>query len=171
MSGAEYDPSFEGRPSKSQLKRDMNALQALGEQLAELTPEVLRQMPLEESLLDALLQVQLMPQREARRRHFQLIGKLMRKVDVEPIREAFERQQSSSLYAQQRLHLLERWRHRLLTEGDSALGEAMAVFEGLEMQPLRQLLREAAREQAQQKPPVAARKLFQYLKAHLPDQA
>lgn len=171
MIDIDYDDDFEGRPSKSQMKREMNALQELGEKLAELPPDVLKRMPLDdEALLQALLQVQQMPAREARRRHFQLIGKLMRRVDADAVRAAYERTQSNSLHAQQRLHLLERWRSRLLSEGDACLGEAMAVFPLLEAQQVRQLIRDAKREQAQAKPPAAARKLFQYLKNHLPEE-
>jgi ribosome-associated protein len=52
----------------------------------------------------------------------------------------------------------------LIKEGDKAVGEALQVFPGIEAQPLRQLIRDAKREAEQQKPPVALRKLFQYLK-------
>lgn len=170
MNNVDYDDDFDGRPSKSQLKRDMNALQELGEKLAELPPDVLKRMPLDDdALLQALLQVQQMPAREARRRHFQLIGKLMRRVDADAVRAAYERTQSNSIHAQQRLHLLERWRARIVAEGDACLGEAMAVFPLMEPQQVRQLIREIKREESQGKPPAAARKLFQYLKAHLPE--
>lgn len=170
MNDVEYDDSFDGRPSKSQLKRDMNALQELGEKLAELPPDVLKRMPLaDDALLQALLQVQQMPAREARRRHFQLIGKLMRRADADAIRAAYERTQTNSVHVQQRLHLLERWRTRMLKDGDACLGEAMAVFPLMEAQQVRQLIREARREQAPEKAQLASRKLFQYLKAHLPE--
>lgn len=152
------------RPSKSSLKREMLALQALGKKLSELTPDVLKKMPLDENLLDAILQHQKIFQREAGRRHLQLIGKLMREADIEAVKLAYENTQTGGIEASRSLHELEHWRTRLLDEGDQAVGEAMQTFPGIEAQPLRQLIRDAKREATQQKPPAAQRKLFQYLK-------
>lgn len=165
MTSALSDEFFE-RPSKSQRKREMAAAQALGEQLLQLKPDVLRSMPLDERLLDTLLQAQNMTQHEARRRHLQLVGKLMRVADIEAIQSAFEATQAGSREANQILHALEHWRTRLLTEGDNAVGEVLKVFPGTESQTLRQLLRDVRRETEQGKPPAAARKLFRYLKQH-----
>ncbi len=151
-------------PSKSQRKREMTALQELGEKLAELSPDALKKMPLDERLLETLLQMQKMTQREARRRHLQLVGKLMRNADADAIQSAYDKTQSGSREASRALHQLESWRTRLLQEGDTAVGEAMQLFPGTEAQQLRQLIRDAKRETEQQKPPVSARKLFQYLK-------
>lgn len=154
------------RPSKSQRKRDMTALQQLGEQLAALPVNTLKKMPLDEQLLDALLQVQKISQREARRRQLQRVGKLMRDVeDIDAVRSAYDATQAGSVVASRTLHLLEHWRTRLLADGDAAIGEALQFFPALEAAQLRQLLRDAKREAEQQKPPAAARKLFKYLKA------
>ncbi len=154
------------RPSKTQRKREMTALQELGDKLAELTPESLKKMPLDEHLLDTLLQAKKMVQREARRRHMQLVGKLMRAADVGAIQEAYDAIQNGSREVAAALHELEQWRARLLKEGDAVVGEAMQVFPGTEAQQLRQLIRDTRRETEQQKPPAAARKLFQYLKQY-----
>ena len=171
MKDVKYDDSFDGRPSKSQLKRDMDALQEFGEKLAALPPDVLKRMPLgDDALLDALLQAQLMPAREARRRHFQLIGKLLRRADMDAVHEAYNRTQSNSVHAQQRLHILERWRTRIMAEGDACLGDAKAVFPLMEVQQIRVLIREARREQDHEQAAAASRKLFQYLKVHLPEE-
>ena len=75
-------------PSKSQRKRDMHALQELGEELVALQPARLRSLALPESLLEAIEQAQRISSREGRRRQLQLIGKLMRQVDADPIRDA-----------------------------------------------------------------------------------
>ncbi len=154
------------KPSKSQRKRDMTAAQELGEQLLQLRADVLQKMPLDERLLETLLQAQKMTQHEARRRHLQLIGKLMRNADVDAIQAAFLETQSGSAAATRALHELEHWRTRLLQEGDTAITEALTVFPEMDVQPLRQLIREAKREISLAKPPVAARKLFQYLKRY-----
>jgi len=160
------ESSADERPSKSSLKREMLALQALGKKLAELTPDVLRKMPLDERLLDTLLQLQKMTQREAHRRHLQLVGKLMREADIEEVKLAYESTQTTSQETTRALHELEQWRSRLLDDGDNAVGEAMQAFPGIEAQHVRQLIRDAKREAEQQKAPVASRKLFQYLKQH-----
>ncbi len=162
----QVDAELDEKPSKSQRKRDMTAAQELGEQLLQLRPDVLQKMPLDERLLETLLQAQKMPQHEAKRRHLQLIGKLMRVADVDAIQNAFLETQSSSVAATRALHELEHWRSRLLKEGDAAIGEALLVFVGVDVQQLRQLIRYAKREIEQEKPPAAARKLFQYLKRY-----
>ena len=162
----QVDAELDEKPSKSQRKRDMTAAQELGEQLLQLRPDVLQKMPLDERLLETLLQAQKMPQHEAKRRHLQLIGKLMRVADVDAIQNAFLETQSSSVAATRALHELEHWRSRLLKEGDAAIGEALLVFVGVDVQQLRQLIRDAKREIEQEKPPAAARKLFQYLKRY-----
>ncbi|HQQ74753.1 MAG TPA: ribosome biogenesis factor YjgA [Pseudomonadales bacterium] len=161
---SDIETDLDERPSKSQRKRDMNALQALGLKLSGLSVDALKKMPLDENLLDAILQHQKIFQREAGRRHLQLIGKLMRFADIEAVQAAYDSTQTVSREASQALHELEHWRTRLLNEGDKAVGEAMQVFPGIEAQPLRQLIRDAKREAEQQKSPMAARKLFQYLK-------
>jgi ribosome-associated protein len=162
----QVDAELDEKPSKSQRKRDMTAAQALGEQLLQLRPDVLQKMPLDERLLETILQAQKMPQHEAKRRHLQLIGKLMRVADVDAIQNAFLETQSGSVAATRALHELEHWRSRLLKEGDAAIGEALLVFVGVDVQQLRQLIRDAKREIEQEKPPAAARKLFQYLKRY-----
>lgn len=82
-------------PSKSQRKRDAIALQKLGEDLVQLTPAQLKQIPLPEDLLTAVRAAQAMPQRGAHKRQLQYIGKLMRQIDdLEPIQTALNRTQT-----------------------------------------------------------------------------
>lgn len=88
MRKREPAPELELRPSKSQRKREALALQDLGELLVELKPTRLAQLPLPDELREAVLTAQRTPQRGARKRQLQYIGKLMRRVDPEPIRAA-----------------------------------------------------------------------------------
>ena len=90
MHEQEYeDDDDENVISKSQRKRESTALQDLGEHLVKLTPAQLRRVPLPEDLLAAVRTAQAIPQRGARKRQLQLIGKLMRRLDdPEPIRAA-----------------------------------------------------------------------------------
>lgn len=82
------DFSAEERPSKSQRKRDVEALQEVGEQLAGLSERVLAGLPLDEKLRDALLAVRQIHQRGARKRQLQYVGKLMRHMDEDTLAAA-----------------------------------------------------------------------------------
>jgi ribosome-associated protein len=77
----------EEKPSKSEQKRRMHKAQALGEVLISLPASVFRDLPVEEFLRDALVEAQRLKSHEAIRRQRQLIGKLMREVDCEPIEQ------------------------------------------------------------------------------------
>ena len=149
--------------SKSQLKREMTALQDIGEELVALTRHQLDKLTLPESLLDAVLAARAMPQRGARKRQLQYIGKLMREVDAEPIRAALDMLENPHGQAVGHFHAIERWRDRLLAQGDVVLEEFFEKYPDADRQQLRQLLRNALAEKAENKAPRAARALFHYL--------
>ena len=79
-------PDINEQPSKSQLKREAEAQQRLGEQLVALDAKQLRQFALPEQLLDAVLTAQKIKQHGGRKRQLQYIGKLMRQIDTAPIK-------------------------------------------------------------------------------------
>jgi len=81
----------DSKPSKSALKREFLALQKLGEQLITLREIELRQIGLDEDLLEAVLDARQIKSHSALRRQKQYIGKLMRRADPEPIRAAMAR--------------------------------------------------------------------------------
>ncbi|HTT39160.1 MAG TPA: ribosome biogenesis factor YjgA [Burkholderiales bacterium] len=155
-------------PSKTQRKRESSALQDIGERLARLDPQQLHQLGLPERLLEAVLEVKRIGKFGALRRQLQYIGRLMREADADAIRLRLESLCASSREATAHLHLLERWRTRLL-EDDSALTELAGDYPGCDTQRLRQLVRSARREQAQGLPPHSARTLFRALKLAIPD--
>ncbi len=78
-------------PSKSQRKRDMEALQHLGESLLRLNRGHLDALDLPETLLHAILEAKSISAHGARRRQLQYIGKLMRQVDPAPIQAYLDR--------------------------------------------------------------------------------
>jgi ribosome-associated protein len=84
------------KPSKSARKRAYLALQKLGEELITLRESELQAMPLDEDLRDAVLEARRIKAHGALRRQKQYIGKLMGRVDPEPIREALERLRRNS---------------------------------------------------------------------------
>lgn len=151
-------------PSKSQRKRDMHALQDLGEQLISLNSRQLHDLPLPELLLTAINTAKAIKSHEARRRQLQYIGKLMRTVDAAPIQHALDALLNVQHQKVDQFHHLEQWRDRMLKEGDPAVNEFLQEFIKADRQQLRQLLRNAHKEETDGKPPIASRALFRYLR-------
>jgi len=152
-------------PSKSQRKRDMHALQDMGAELVDLAANQLDKLPLTESLRDAVDQCQKIHSHEARRRQIQFIGKILRDVDPEPLLHALEQLRQHAKLAAQKHHVLERWRDRLINEGDDALTTLLTEYPKADRQQLRHLIRTAQKETEQDKPPAAARELFRALRS------
>jgi ribosome-associated protein len=121
---------YEEGPSKSQRKRDASALQALGEQLAELPAGTLDKMALPDRLRQALDDLPRITAHEARRRHCQFIGKLMRNVDPEPLQAAIDAYHRPTRDAARIFRVTERWRDRLVTEGEPGLQAFLAAYPG-----------------------------------------
>ena len=156
--------------SKSQLKREMTALQKLGEQLIDMNEKQLATIPLEEKLLDAVHEAQKMPHREARRRHLQFIGRVMRETNHEEIQAAVDKLQSHSDQYIHRQHQIERYRD-LLIEGDKQIFQTLVTScPGIDVQRLRQLVRNAQKEREENQAPVNARKLFGFIREQLEEQ-
>lgn len=161
----DHDDDIPLRPSRSARKREAEGLQDLGEALVALAPERLREIPLTEELAEAIRLAQRIKAHGGRRRQLQLIGKLMRQIDPTPIRDALARLENRSAAAIAEHHQAERWRERLLAESDTALTEFLDQYPAADRQQLRQLLRTARHEQAQDKPPRAARELFRLIRS------
>lgn len=151
------------KPSKSQIKREMEALQDMGEELVELGRDRLAKIDLPDKLREAVRDWQRFTKHEARRRQMQYIGRLMRDIDPAPIRAALDEIKGISAAATARQHALERLRTRLL-EDEAVIGEIARDYPGADLQHLRQLRRNALKEQEQQKPPRAFRELFRVLR-------
>ncbi|NBI13498.1 ribosome-associated protein [[Haemophilus] felis] len=148
--------------SKSEIKRDAEALKKLGEQLVNLTKPQLAKIPLDESLLEAVELAQRL-QKEARRRQLQYIGKLLRNIDVEPIQESLEKLENKHNQQQAILHRLEKLRDSLLQNAEM-ITQVCNDYPKVDPQHLRNLIRCAHKEQEQNKPAKAYREIFQYLK-------
>ncbi|UCH49913.1 MAG: DUF615 domain-containing protein [Betaproteobacteria bacterium] len=149
--------------SKSQRKREMHALQALGETLVGLPSEQLARLDLPETLREAIMQARSISQRGALRRQLQYVGRLMRDVDAAQIRDQLQLVQAGTTRDVAMLHRAERWRERLLAE-DTALSEFVAAFPATDVQHLRSLLRNAKRDAAAGRPPRAYRELFRNIR-------
>ena len=149
-------------PSKSSRKREMQALQDLGEQLVALSPERLKKVPLPESLYEAILAAQGFKM-EARRRQLQYIGKLMRKIDPEPIQAQLDIFAGNSAVEVAKMHRLERLREQLL-EDEQTIGAIAETWPEADLQYLRTLRRNALKEREAARPPKSFREIFRVLR-------
>ena len=154
----------EERPSKSQLKREMHALQALGETLIAMKPAERARFPLSDDMLRAIEETSRIRSHEGRRRHMQYVGKLIRKEDLTAIQGVFDAIEQEKEQRDHAFHRLEKWRDRLVDEGDDADDLFMADYPNADRQALRQLVRNARKEREQGKPPTSSRKLFKHLR-------
>ena len=152
----------DGRPSKTQRKKQMTALQALGARLTRLNPAQLRQLPLPDDLREAVAAAQSITAHEAHRRQLQYIGKLMRQVEAEAIERALDDLTGDSRAAVALMHHCERWRERLLDD-DTALTDLLREHPSTDVQALRAMIRAARRERDAAQPPRHARELYRWL--------
>jgi len=137
--------------SKTDLKRESEALQQLGQELLNLRAGLLNPLELPDRLLEALKEYKRITNFEGGRRQMQYIGKLMRQLDEEDvaaIRAALQVQREGSASEIALLHQAEHWRDRLLDAGrhDAALSEWLLQYPDTDIQQLRALVRQARKD-------------------------
>lgn len=151
--------------SKTQVKREMEALQELGKSLLQLSKEQQKKVPMSDTLREALAEAERIKQREAQRRHLQYIGRVMRTEDHEAIAEKVALFDASSAIHNKLFHQLEQVRDALIGENSqNALQQYLEENPNIDIQHLRQLIRLAQKELSQQGKPTNRRKLFKYLR-------
>ncbi|OJX08780.1 MAG: hypothetical protein BGO72_15450 [Burkholderiales bacterium 70-64] len=156
-------------PSKSQLKRDMLALQALGERLLPLPDERLQQLPVPPELIEAVRLARGIRAREGLRRQLQYVGRLMREVDAQALRAALDDETREQRLATAVMHEAERWRERLLAD-DRALADWLERHPGTR-DGVGPLVPRARRELAAGAPGRAYRELYRALRERLAERA
>ncbi|EFV39179.1 UPF0307 protein [Enterobacteriaceae bacterium 9_2_54FAA] len=149
--------------SKSEIKRDAEALKDLGAELVDLGKNALDKIPLDADLRAAVELAQRI-KKEGRRRQLQLIGKMLRQRDPEPIQIALDKLNNRHNQQVALFHKLEQIRDRLIYEGDDAISLVLELYPQADRQQLRSLIRNAKKEKATNKPPKSARQIFQYLR-------
>jgi ribosome-associated protein len=162
---SEFEQEYE-RPSKSEAKRQSLEVQKLGEELVNEARDRVKRVPMPEDVRDAILMCQTITNHEGRRRQMQFVGKKMRTLDEEEIaiiQRTIDSWKGMSKADTAALHALERRREKLLAD-DKALTVLLAEHPELDGQHLRTLIRNARKEQAENKPPKAYREIFQILK-------
>lgn len=147
--------------SKSEIKRDAEALKKLGVELVQLSKNELSKIPLDEDMIYAIELAQKI-KKEGYRRQIQYIGKLLRNRDIDPISQALDKLKNRHNQQNAILHKLEKLRDDLIDTGDAE--PIIAWNPQADRQQLRQLARTAKKERDTNKPPKSARLIFQYLK-------
>lgn len=157
---------YKERPNKTALKREMKALHELGRELVELPSSKLEDISLSERMLDAVILAKKL-KKSSLQRQLRFISGIISEEDIETIQAQLKQlalplQQDVDVF-----HEIEEWRDRLLT-GDNDLNNDLIneLVDTLnaDRQHLRQLVRNANKEEQQNKPPKASRLLFKYLR-------
>ncbi|MET0659106.1 MAG: ribosome biogenesis factor YjgA [Steroidobacteraceae bacterium] len=148
------------RPSKSERKRHSDELQRLGEELIDLPQAVFDDLPLPDQLRDAVTLARRITKHGGLYRQRQYIGKLMRKIDAEPIRTALDQRRDQGRAAALQFRRAEQWRDRLIAEGEAAVARFIAEYPQAPRTELTELMTRARQERHEQRPPAAARELF-----------
>ena len=154
--------ALDGRPSKTEQKKSVQRMQALGEQLATLSLNQIKKLPVDELLKDALVHLTEITSFEARRRQSQRIGKLLRNEDESALLAALSPRQGMKKQAQ-----LLRWIDRLLEQGDNAINDFVRQYPAAERHTLRQhllrLQRDIAQENTAEEQAASRQKLVNYV--------
>ncbi|MBF1270369.1 MAG: ribosome-associated protein [Neisseria sp.] len=150
--------------SKTQMKKQMNDLQALGMELTKLSSDTLKKIGLDEELFEAIATYKKITSNSALKRQAQFIGRLMRDTDPAPIEAYLAKLRGDNAAHNAFLQRVEQARTRLLAD-DGAITQFMANFPQADAGKLRTLIRNTKKEQEQNKPPKNFRALFQEIKA------
>jgi ribosome-associated protein len=157
------DPPADAPVSKTRRKRDMEALQDLGERLVGLDATRLATLGLPERLVDAVALARRLTRHEARRRQMQYIGRLMRDIDPAPLEAAFALWSEGPARERAQFAELERWRTRLMDD-DAALDAFIAAHPEADRAALAELVADAREERRRGGPPHHQRALFRALR-------
>ncbi len=132
------------RESRGDKKRRAEQLERLGESLVKLPPGKLARVPMPDDLDAAVHEARRILDKGAHggyRRQVQFIGRIMRTLDAQPIADALERMKSEDAPSSAAFRAAERWRDRLMAEGDAALEALVQEKPDADRTRLRQLVR------------------------------
>ena len=154
----------DGYLSRSEKKRRSTAIQKIGEELASYPISAIRSFNLPPFLMQEYEELHTITKHEAKRRKMQYIGKMLREVDIEPIKARIEEVQEGKAAQSADFHHLERLRERLIQGDKEALNTVIESYPDVDMQKLRQLVRNTKKEMEKEKPLKSSKLLFRYLR-------
>jgi len=150
--------------SKSQRKRDAHELLDLAKKLISMPESRLKRMPMDDDLREEIEFARSIRAHGARKRQLMTVGKMLRKRDTEELIDAVNGIDQKNRQVNARFHHIEAWRDRLVEGNNQDLSELLEQSPDINVQTLRQLIRNAKKEAKLGKPPAAARKLFKLLR-------
>lgn len=150
--------------SKSQLKREANAITELGVELTQLSDSQIKSIPMSDGLFNAIMEYKRIRKNNALKRQRLYIGKLIRQDDWETIQKHLTNIKEPMLQQNGLFKDMEKWRERMLNEADAAVNDFIGEYHQADRQKLRQLVKNAIKEKDQDVPPVHARHLFKYIR-------
>jgi len=154
--------------SKTQLKQEAEDIKQLGVALVEFSNAQLDEIPMKDELREAIqLANRINKKKDGFRRQLQLIGKILRQCELEPIEDGINKLRAHHRRTNNHFHQLEQLRDDIVNKGDSAIQSVLDEYPELDRQKLRQLQRQAVKQKEAEKPPKAAREIFQYLQQHI----
>lgn len=150
--------------SRAEIKRELKALQDLAKELIELKDQQLAKLPLNDIVLAAIVESRRITQHIARKRHLKYVTKQLRELDEDALRQGMSVLKDQDNVANARFHHMEKWRDRLIEEGDEVLKALMDEYPHAERQQIRQLIRNAQKEKLANQAPKSARALFKLIR-------
>jgi ribosome-associated protein len=159
----EFEDDAPEGPSKSARKRERHALQDLAEEMLGLPRAQLDGLGLSADIWVAIEETARIKDRRAMRRHIKRVANCLARENTEPLQTLLDARDQNARMAAARHHQVERWRERLIDEGDTALAVFLDDHPTADRQALRTLVRAAQRDAARGKPD-APRKLLRFLR-------
>ena len=150
--------------SKSQRKREAHELLDLAKKLISMPGSRLKKLPMDQDLRVEIDFARSIRAHGARKRQLMTVGKMLRKRDNDELLDAVYNVDQKNRQINARFHHIEAWRDRLIEGGDQELSELLEQNPDINVQTLRQLIRNANKEAKLGKPPSAARKLFKLMR-------
>ena len=150
--------------SKSQRKRDAHELLDLAKKLISMPESRLKRMPMDDDLREEVEFARRIRAHGARKRQLMTVGKMLRKRDTDELADAINGIDLKNRRVNARFHHVEAWRDRLVEGNDQDLSGLLEQSPAINVQTLRQLIRNAKKETRLGKPPAASRKLFKLLR-------
>ena len=154
-------------PSKGELKRQARSVQELADRLIDAGDLPFDELQLPEAVRDAVLLARRIPSHAALLRQRQYVAKLLRKIDLEPLRSAVESREAGRQLEARRFRRVERWRDRIVEEGPAAVQALLAENPALDNPEFRELAEEAIRERRVGGSQRASRELFRAINREL----
>lgn len=158
-------PDDENYISKSELKKEQRELQEFATQLCKLSKSQRLKLTASEELQDAFrLADKISNKPDALRRHLQFMAKVLKDEELDTLRLEYQRITSPNLENDAVMRKIEATRTSLIENGDDEINALIELAPTLDRQKLRQLVRQAKKEVASEKPGKNYKELFQYIK-------